>query len=135
MARKTDPRWQRSNTAVYNVAYHLIWCPKYRRRVLVGDVETCLRSLLTEKAAEIGVRIDTMEIMPDHVHLFVKTTPTASPADVVRRLKGYTSFVLRSQFPHLRRLPSLWTRSYYAESIGHISEDTIRRYIEDQRDA
>lgn len=75
-----------------------------------------------------------MEIMPDHVHLFVKTTPTTSPHFIVQQLKGYTSRVLRQEFPSLKsRLPSLWTRSYYCESVGHISEETIRKYIEEQK--
>jgi putative transposase len=73
-----------------------------------------------------------MEVMPDHVHLFMKTTPTNSL--IVQQLKGYTSRVLREEFPFLKsRLPFLWTRSYYCESVGHISEETIRRYIEDQK--
>jgi putative transposase len=133
-SRKQDPRWQRSNTSVYNVAYHVIFCPKYRKKVLVGKVEERLKALLSEEAAELGVRIDTMEVLPDHVHLFVKGTPALTPQRLVHRLKGYTSRVLRQEFQHLRRLPSLWTRSYYIESIGHISEETIRQYIEDQKD-
>ena len=134
--RKQDPRWKRSNKAVYNVAYHIIWCPKYRRRVLVGKVEERLKELLEQKATELGIKIGTMEIMPDHVHLFVKATPAIAPQQVVHRFKGYTSKVLREEFPSLkRRMPSLWTRSYYIESIGHISEETIRKYIEDQKDA
>jgi putative transposase len=135
MSRKQDPRWRRSNTSVYNVAYHIIWCPKYRKRVLVGKVETRLIALLSEKADELGVVIDRMEVMPDHVHLFVKGTPALTPQRLVHRLKGYTSRVLRQEFRHLRRLPSLWTRSYYIESVGHISEATIRKYIEEQKDA
>ena len=135
MSRKADPRWQRSHTAVYNVAYHIIWCPKYRRKVLTGAVERRLKALLSEKATELGVTIETMEVMPDHVHLFVKGTPALTPQSLVHRLKGYSSRVLRQEYRHLRRMPSLWTRSYYIESIGHISEATIRKYIEDQKDA
>ena len=130
-----DERWQRSSTAVYNVAYHIIFCPKYRRKVLTGAVEKRLKALWHEKAAELGVTIQTMEVMPDHVHLFVKGTPGLTPTSLVQRLKGYTSRMLRLEYKHLRRLPSLWTRSYYIESIGHISEATIRKYIEDQKDA
>lgn len=127
-------RWTHSSKSVYNIAYHLIWCPKYRRKVLVGDVETRLKELLTQKAEEIHVSIETMEVMPDHVHLFVKATPADAPHFIVQQLKGYTSKVLRDEYPALRkRIPSLWTRSYYCESIGHISEDTIRRYIEEQK--
>ena len=88
-------RWTRSNTTVYNIGYHLIWCPKYRRKVLVGDVEAQLKQLLQEKADKIGVSIEEMQIMPDHVHLFVKASPVASPHWIVQQLKGYTSHELR----------------------------------------
>jgi putative transposase len=122
-------RWKHGITTVHNLGYHIIWCPKYRRKVLTGDVEKRLIELLDEKSNEIGV-----EIMPDHVHLFVKTPPTAAPHWVVQQLKGYTSRRLRQEFSSLKsRLPTLWTRSYYIESIGHISEATIKRYIEDQK--
>lgn len=127
-------RWTTSNKAVYNIGYHLIWCPKYRRKVLVGSVEVELRRLLNEKADEIGIAIASIEVMPDHVHLFVKAPPTLAPHYIVQQLKGVTSRRLRQTFPHLKsRLPTLWTRSYYCESVGHISEDVVRRYIEDQK--
>lgn len=127
-------RWKRSITTVYNISYHLIWCPKYRRKVLVIDVAKRLEELLLQKAHEIELEIVQMEIMPDHVHLFVKTTPTNSPHFIIQQLKGYTSRILRQEFPSLKsRLPSMWTRSYYCESVGHISEETIRKYIEKQK--
>ena len=127
-------RWKSSGTCVYNLGYHLIWCPKYRRKVLTEDVEVRLKELLIEKAKEIDMEIETMEIMPDHVHLFVKTKPIHAPHFVVGQLKGYTSRILRQEFSKLKsRLPTLWTRSYYIESIGHISEATIKKYIEDQK--
>ena len=127
-------RWTKSKTVVYNIGYHLIWCSKYRRKVLTGDVETRLKELLAEKARQIDIEIAQMEIMPDHVHLFVKATPVNSPHYIVQQLKGYTSRVLRQEFPSLKsRLPSLWTRSYYCGSVGHISEETILKYIEGQK--
>ena len=129
-----DQRWKHSNTTVYNLGYHIIWCPKYRRPVLVGDVEKRLRELLNQKAIEIHISIETMEIMPDHVHLFVKSPPTASPHWIVQQLKGYSSRILRQEIPSVKsRLPTLWTRSYYIESVGHISEKTIKKYIEEQK--
>lgn len=127
-------RWTHSTTTVYNIGYHIIWCPKYRRKVLVDAVEEALKLLLYKKAYEIGISIEEMQIMPDHVHLFVKTPPTASPHWIVQQLKGYTSHELRMQFPSLKtRLPTLWTRSYYVESCGHISEETVKKYIEEQK--
>lgn len=127
-------RWTHSNKSVYNIGYHLIWCPKYRREVLVNDVEKRLKILLIEKSKEIDVIIKTIEIMPDHIHLFVKTNPTNAPHYIVQQLKGYTSRILRQEFQELRsRIPSLWTRSYYCESVGHISEGTVKKYIEEQK--
>ena len=130
----TNERWTTSNKAVYNIGYHLIWCPKYRRKVLVGQVEIRLKELLIEKAKELGVIIETMEVMPDHTHLFIKSSPILSPHYIVQQLKGFASFLLRKEFPSLKsRLPTLWTRSYYCESVGHISEETVRKYIEEQK--
>lgn len=130
----SEKRYTHSNSTVYNLGYHLIWCPKYRRAVLEGDVYTRLKELLYEKANELKVEIIEMEIMPDHVHLFVKTLPVQSPHYIVQQLKGYTSRHLRKEFKSLRtRLPSMWTRSYFAESIGQISQETIERYIQNQK--
>jgi len=130
----TNTRWTTSNKAVFNIGYHLIWCSKYRRKVLVGPVELRLKELLTLKAKELGITIENMEVMPDHVHLFVKTTPTVAPHFVVQQLKGYTSHALRIEFAQLKsKLPTLWTRSYYCESVGHISAETVKAYIDGQK--
>lgn len=127
-------RWQTNKGSVYNVAYHIIWCPKYRRAILVDDVAERLKTLLYEQASKFGWIIESMEVMPDHVHLFIKANPIDPIARIVAQLKGYMSHVLRAEFIHLKsKLPTLWTRSYYVETIGHISEDVIKRYIEDQK--
>lgn len=119
---------------MYNIGYHLIWCPKYRRSVLGENIQNRLRELLLEKADEIEITIEKMEILPDHVHLFVKSPPTASPHWIVQQLKGYSSKILRQEFPELKsRLPTLWTRNYYCESVGHISQDSVKKYIEQQK--
>jgi putative transposase len=97
-------------------------------------VEARLRELLQEKANELLLSVEKLEVMSDHVHLFVKASPTISPHLIVKRLKGYSSRIMRQEFPELRRrLPTLWTNSYYCESCGHISEDTVKRYIEEQK--
>ena len=128
-----EPRYSKNAGAVFSLKYHLVWCPKYRRAVLVDDVADGLKQLLTEKAAELEMSVLTMEVMPDHVHLFVESDPRWAVAEIVNRLKGYTSRILRSEFRHLRsRLPTLWSRSYYAGTVGHVSEATVRRYIESQ---
>ena len=127
-------RYTSSSHCVYNLGYHIVFCPKYRRKVLVDGIDERLKELLKEKAQELEITIESMEVMPDHVHLFVKATPSDSIAHITSQLKGYTSFSLRNEFPHLKqRVPTLWTRSYYVETIGHISEKTILKYIEDQK--
>lgn len=129
-----NARWTTSNKAVFNIGYHLIWCTKYRRDLLTGDIENRLKEVLTGKAEELGLVIETMEVMPDHIHLFVKTSPVDSPHYIVQQLKGISSRVLRAEFPQIRRrVPTLWTRSYYCESVGHISAETVQRYIEEQK--
>ncbi len=91
-------RCTHSNTTVYNIGYYIIWCPKYRRKVLTGKVELRLKELLNFKATELGLIIEKMEVMLDHVHLFVKAPPTASPHWIVQQLKGYTPHELRDEF-------------------------------------
>lgn len=123
-----------NTTSVVNINYHIIWCPKYRRKVLVGEVETRLKELLPELAEESGCTIDTMEVMPDHIHIFLKGNPTIPIHLIVKNLKGKSSSILRQEFPYLKkRLPCLWTRSYYCETIGCINEETIKKYIENQK--
>lgn len=127
-------RWTHSNKAVFNIGYHLIWCPKYRRKVLVDQVEIRLKELLNEISFSLECKIEIMEVMPDHIHLFIKCSPVHSPHYIVQQLKGKTSRILRAEFPALKsRLPTLWTRSYYCESVGHISEKTVIKYIEEQK--
>jgi putative transposase len=129
-----NQRWKSSEKAKYNISYHLIWCPKYRRKVLVNGVDERLKVLLNDKAKELDIEFENMEVMPDHVNLFVKCKPTDNPLQIVGQLKGYAARYLRAEYPTLKsRLPRLWTRSFYCESIGHISEATIKKYIEDQK--
>lgn len=129
-----DERWKTNASCIYNVSYHIIWCPKYRRKLLTGEVEERLKELFESKSTENGWKIEKMEVMPDHVHIFIKATPSDSIAHIVSQLKGYTSFMLRNEYPHLKsKLPTLWTRSYYVETIGHISEQSIIKYIQDQK--
>lgn len=125
--------YQRDEHRVHLIVYHLIWCPKRRKPVLVGDVAAECRKLIDGKCQELGWTILELAIQPDHVHLFVRAWPTDSAAEIVKKCKGLTSFRLRKQFPHLLRLPSLWTRSYFASTAANVSADTIKRYIEAQR--
>ena len=125
---------RRNGGAVYALKYHLVWCPKYRRKVLIATVADDLRALLYQKAEQLHVTIEALEIMPDHVHLFISAPPTEAPHRLANQFKGFTSRLLRQKYPELRsRLPSMWSRSYYVGTIGHVSEKTVKAYIEAQR--
>lgn len=123
-----------SQTSIHFMGYHFVWCPKYRRKILVGDIAKRLDELIREKATQLKCKVLALEIMPDHVHLFIQGTPQISPNSIVGQIKGYTSRVLRSEFKEARsRLPTLWTRSYFVSTHGHISDLLIQKYIEEQK--
>ena len=127
-------RWQTNKGSVYNVAYHIIWCPKYRRKILTNGIDTRLKELLLEYAANISVDIMEMEIMPDHVHILMEVAPQFGIHKAVKSLKGYTSKVLRSEYPSLKtKIPSLWTNSYFVSTVGGAPLDVIKQYIENQK--
>ena len=127
-------QYAKNSGAVFSLKYHLVWCPKYRRPVLEGAIEKRLREVLEDVRAEHEWTIHALEVMPDHVHLFVESYPTLCVAEIVNRLKGASSRILRSEFPALRsRLPTLWSRSYYAGTVGAVSDAVVRRYIESQK--
>jgi len=125
--------YQRDEHRVHLIVYHLIWCPKRRKKVLVDDVGRDCRTIIEGKCAEQGWAILDLAMQPDHIHLVVRAWPTTSAADVVKACKGITSFELRQEYPELRKLPSLWTRSYFASTAGHVSSQTIARYVAAQR--
>jgi len=117
----------------YNINYHFVWCPKYRRPVLTGKVSDKLVTILPKKVRDLGGEVLELVVRSDHVHLFVSFTPEFAPKQIMHRIKGYTSHELRKEFPQLKsRLPSLWTRSYYVGTAGNVSSETIRKYIESQ---
>src|ERR1700687_2692228 len=127
------PPLKRNPGVVFSLKYHVVWCPKYRKPVLVGDVAERLKALLAEKAAELGAVVHALEVLPDQVHLFVESDPTFSPSHLANQFKGFTSHALRQEFPHLRtRLPTLWSRSYFAASVGYVTESAVKRYIDTQ---
>lgn len=119
--------------AAHSLGYHVIWCPKYRKNVLIGGIAERLKELLRTKAAENGWSVEALEVMPDHVHIFVRCPPLASPSYIANQFKGFTSHTLRKEFPHLRTLlPTLWSKSYYIATVGEVFEDVTKRYINEQ---
>jgi putative transposase len=120
--------------ATYNINYHFVWCPKYRRPVLDQKVAKRLEQLIREKTTALKGEVINLVIQPDHVHLFCSFPPTIAPYQIMHRLKGYSAHILRQEFPWLqRRRPSLWTRSDYVGTAGHVSAKTIQRYSEEQK--
>ena len=127
-------RYAQNAGAVFTLKYHGVWRPKYRRPVLVKPVDARRKELLRLKAKQLQWTIHEIEVMPDHVHLLVEGVPTICVAEIVKGLKGFSSHELREQFPFLKsRLPTLWSRSYYAGSVGSVSEAVVRKYIENQK--
>lgn len=112
----------------------MVWCPKYRRKVLTGGVDARLKELLLEYAANLSVDILEMEIMPDHVHILMEVDPQFGIHKAVKSLKGYTSKILREEFPYLRtKMPTLWTNSYFVSTVGGAPLEVIKQYIENQK--
>jgi putative transposase len=114
---------------VHHILYHIIFCPKRRRKILVGPVRDRLEQIIREVADENGWEIVELAIQPDHVHLFIQANPYTLPTDIPRLIKGRSSHDMREEFPHLKRMPSLWTRSTFYSTAGFVSQDTIQKYI------
>jgi REP-associated tyrosine transposase len=120
---------------VYQTAYHMVWRPVYRRDVLQEPVKTTLENVFHTIAQQHGMQVLAVDVQPDHVHLCVSMPPTLSIANAVKRFKGISARQLRLMFPGLRkrtRSDRLWAPSYYVGTAGHVSAETIRKYIENQ---
>jgi len=126
--------YKRKYNLVFSCQYHIIFTPKYRRRVLTPPIDTRLKQLILEKQTDYGYEVIELEVMPDHVHLLLDICPIYSPKQIVARIKGYTARILRSEFPELAtKLPNLWTRSAFISTVGAVTLDVVKQYIEDQR--
>lgn len=123
----------RSQTSVHFMHYHFVWCPKYRRPVIVGDIAKRCAELIRKKSKELKCDVKALEIMPDHVHLFIQGNPLQAPNLIIAQIKGVTSRLLRQEFPSLMKMPTLWTRSYFVSTHGHVSNETIQKYIKEQK--
>jgi putative transposase len=125
---------KRTRHSTYNINYHFVWIPKFRRKILVDRLATRLEEMIREKTSELGGEVLNLTIMPDYVHLFCSFPPTMAPYQIMHRLKGYTAHELKEEFPYLKsRLPNLWTRAYYVGTAGNVSAQTIQRYIDEQK--
>lgn len=123
-----------NNNVVYRCAYHVVWCPKYRRNVLAGDVDTRLQQIIRGVCVEHDATIIELETMPDHVHLLLSVDPQYGIHRLVKQIKGRSSRLLREEFPALRsRLPTLWTNSYFVATVGGAPLEVVKQYVENQR--
>lgn len=123
-----------NNNVVYRCAYHVAWCPKYRRPVIEEAVDARLKQIIRDVCAERECNIIELETMPDHVHLLVECDPQYGIHRLVKQIKGRSSRLLREEFPSLkRRLPTLWTNSYFVATVGGAPLEIVKQYVEDQR--
>ena len=127
-------KYKSNNKIVYSCKYHVVWCPKYRRKVLIGDIEARLKELVKQICQENQFDLLEMEVMPDHIHLLLEVDPQFGIHKAVKLIKGTTSRILRSEFKHLTtKLPTLWTSSYFVSTVGGAPLAIIKQYIENQK--
>ncbi len=134
MAKFSPDEYRHENNAVSLLNYHFVFIPKRRKKVLVGAIAERLQQIICELVIENRWKIIAMEIMPDHVHLFLNVKPTDDPSSIMRKIKGRASHHLRKEFPELLKIPTLWTPSYFVSTAGNICTETVKKYIEQQRD-
>lgn len=134
MRYNTYMKYKSNNNIVYSCRYHVVWCPKYRRKVLISDVKTRLKCLVKQICQENQFDLLEMEVMPDHIYLLLEVDPQFGIHKAVKLIKGTTSRILRSEFKHLTtKLPTLWTNSYFVSTVGSTPLSAIKQYIESQK--
>ena len=125
-------KYTRKNS-VFNLGYHLVFCPKYRKPFLM-KFENMIKKSFHLSSIKMQFMIEEIDIMPDHVHIFIKCTSiNTNLAKIVQHLKGFSSYTIRKRFSTMKRYKAFWSPSFFAESIGNMSEKTIRKYIKNQK--
>ena len=126
-------KYKSNRNVVYSCKYHIIWCPKYRRKVLSSEEGRRLKELIRKISFDLQVEVIEMETDKDHIHILAEIDPQFGVNKFVRTLKGKTSRLLREEFPHLkRRLPTLWSNSYFVSTAGGAPLSVIKQYIQNQ---
>ena len=129
-----ETKYKSNNNIVYSCKYHVVWCPKYRRKVLTDKVETRLKELIYETCLELQSELIELELMPDHVHMLVEVDPQFGIHKLIKTIKRKTSRILRKEFPILTtKLPTLWTNSYFVSTVGGAPLSAVKQYIENQK--
>jgi putative transposase len=132
--QQSHKTYHTDHSIMYSCQYHVIFCPKYRRKVLNDAVAARLKELVLSKQAEYGYSVTEMEVLPEHVHLLLDLDPRAGINVVGGKIKGFTSHELRNEFPWLKKLlPTLWTRSKFISTVGAITLAVVQQYIEQQK--
>ena len=127
-------KYKSNNNVVFSCKYHVVWCPKYRRDVLVNDAGARLKEIIRQVCLETDSEVLEMEVMSDHVHLLVEVDPQFGVHHLVKLIKGRSSRLLRQEFRWCRtRLPSLWTNSYFVSTVGGAPLEIVKQYIEQQK--
>ncbi len=129
-----DNKFRRTKTTVSLINYHFVFCPRYRRKIFkIQGVEDKVKEIITDICKELDIEIIAMECHIDHVHLFLNTLPSIAPSDIMHRIKGASSRLIRKEFPQLSKMPSLWTRSYFVSTAGNTSSETVKEYVDEQK--
>ena len=127
-------KYKSNNNVVYSCKYHVVWCPKYRRKILVQGVDLRLKEIICSMCDEFHVELIELEIMPDHVHLLVDVDPQFGIHKLIKNIKGRSSRILRQEFKFLTtKLPTLWTNSYFVSTVGGAPLKIVKQYIESQK--
>ena len=127
-------KYRHTKTTVSLINYHFVFCPRYRRKIFsIPNVEERFKHYVMYICEEMEIEIIAIECDKDHAHMFLNCLPTLSPSDIMQKIKGATSRALREEFPELKKMPSLWTRSYFVSTAGDVCSETIKRYVENQK--
>lgn len=126
--------YKKINHTVSLINYHFVFCPRYRRKIFLHtEVEGRFKQLVEDTCDHLGIQLITIECEEDHAHLFLNALPTMSPAEIMAKIKGVTSKILREEFSQLQHLPSLWTRSFFVSTDKNVSTETIKNYVTEQK--
>lgn len=129
-----ENKYRRTKTTVSLINYHFVFCPRYRRKIFDNpNVETRFKEIVKNICEELEIEIIAIECDKDHTHIFLNCLPTLSPSDIMNKIKGVSSKLIREEFEELNRMPSLWTRSYFVSTAGNVSSETIKKYVEEQK--
>ena len=127
-------QYKSNKNVVYACQYHVVWCPKYRRKVLINGVDERLKVIINEVIHELNAELLDLEIMDDHVHLLVSVDPQFGIHKLIKRIKGASSRILREEFPWLKsKIPALWTNSYFVSTVGGATSEAVEKYIEEEK--